>query len=177
MRLPHCQRCAQHKIRNRLRGHKSMCQFRDCQCAKCLIVVEKQRLMAVGLNDSINATKIFRTKSNWEDNRENNVICIKSKRPSNKQHPEQRSLKKNQVTFLLTLSVFQLNIRTNKSPHNYTIPSLLTFRSTNTQPFVSSTLLHWSTIFIFVWTSNTIQQLLAIFPFLYECSRSLYSKL
>ncbi|KAI6189671.1 CBR-DMD-3 protein [Aphelenchoides bicaudatus] len=45
-RLPHCQRCAQHKVRNRLRGHKSVCQFRDCSCAKCLIVVERQRLMA-----------------------------------------------------------------------------------------------------------------------------------
>ncbi|KAI6239194.1 Doublesex-and mab-3-related transcription factor 3 [Aphelenchoides fujianensis] len=45
-RLPHCQRCSQHGRRNRLRGHKAVCEFRDCRCPKCLIVVERQRLMA-----------------------------------------------------------------------------------------------------------------------------------
>ncbi|KAI6228741.1 DM DNA binding domain protein [Aphelenchoides fujianensis] len=45
-RLPHCQRCSQHGRRNRLRGHKAVCEFRECRCPKCLIVVERQRLMA-----------------------------------------------------------------------------------------------------------------------------------
>ncbi|KAI6186833.1 DM DNA binding domain protein [Aphelenchoides besseyi] len=45
-RLPHCQRCAQHNLRNRLRGHKAVCPFRECGCQKCVIVVERQRLMA-----------------------------------------------------------------------------------------------------------------------------------
>uniref|UniRef100_A0A7E4VR91 DM domain-containing protein n=1 Tax=Panagrellus redivivus TaxID=6233 RepID=A0A7E4VR91_PANRE len=45
-RLPHCQRCAQHNVINRLKGHKRVCPFRDCPCIKCQVVVERQRLMA-----------------------------------------------------------------------------------------------------------------------------------
>ncbi|CAJ0929799.1 unnamed protein product, partial [Mesorhabditis belari] len=45
-RRPNCQRCAQHNLANRLKGHKRVCPFRECICAKCLVVVERQRLMA-----------------------------------------------------------------------------------------------------------------------------------
>ncbi|CAD5231823.1 unnamed protein product [Bursaphelenchus xylophilus] len=45
-RMPHCQRCAQHNVKNRLRGHKQVCPFKDCTCPKCLVVIERQRLMA-----------------------------------------------------------------------------------------------------------------------------------
>uniref|UniRef100_A0AC35F7V6 DM domain-containing protein n=1 Tax=Panagrolaimus sp. PS1159 TaxID=55785 RepID=A0AC35F7V6_9BILA len=34
-RLPHCQRCAQHNLMNRLKGHKRYCPFRACSCPKC----------------------------------------------------------------------------------------------------------------------------------------------
>ncbi|KAK0411460.1 hypothetical protein QR680_005667 [Steinernema hermaphroditum] len=45
-RRPNCQRCAQHNVQNRLKGHKRACPFRECPCAKCQVVVERQKLMA-----------------------------------------------------------------------------------------------------------------------------------
>ncbi|CAI4223445.1 unnamed protein product [Auanema sp. JU1783] len=45
-RRPNCQRCAQHNVVNRLKGHKRSCPYRDCFCPKCQVVVERQKLMA-----------------------------------------------------------------------------------------------------------------------------------
>ncbi|VDD97256.1 unnamed protein product [Enterobius vermicularis] len=45
-RRPNCQRCAQHSVMARLKGHKRCCPFRDCSCAKCQVVQERQKLMA-----------------------------------------------------------------------------------------------------------------------------------
>ncbi|VDN54674.1 unnamed protein product [Dracunculus medinensis] len=45
-RRPNCQRCAQHFVQARLKGHKRCCPFRDCPCAKCQVVQERQKLMA-----------------------------------------------------------------------------------------------------------------------------------
>lgn len=45
-RRPNCQRCAQHSVLARLKGHKRCCPFRDCPCAKCQVVQERQKLMA-----------------------------------------------------------------------------------------------------------------------------------
>ncbi|ULT92867.1 hypothetical protein L5515_009954 [Caenorhabditis briggsae] len=45
-RRPNCQRCAQHSVVNRLKGHKRACPYRDCYCPKCQVVVERQKLMA-----------------------------------------------------------------------------------------------------------------------------------
>ncbi|PAV92016.1 hypothetical protein WR25_22683 [Diploscapter pachys] len=45
-RRPNCQRCAQHNVVNRLKGHKRICPFKECFCAKCQVVVERQKLMA-----------------------------------------------------------------------------------------------------------------------------------
>ncbi|VDO50080.1 unnamed protein product [Brugia timori] len=45
-RRPNCQRCAQHSVLARLKGHKRCCPFRNCPCAKCQVVQERQKLMA-----------------------------------------------------------------------------------------------------------------------------------
>ncbi|WKY08837.1 hypothetical protein Q1695_001761 [Nippostrongylus brasiliensis] len=45
-RVPNCQKCGQHGQKSRLKGHKRVCPFKDCTCAKCQVVSERQKLMA-----------------------------------------------------------------------------------------------------------------------------------
>ncbi|KAF1751168.1 hypothetical protein GCK72_017722 [Caenorhabditis remanei] len=45
-RVPNCQKCGQHGRKSRLKGHKRNCPFRECPCAKCAVVTERQKLMA-----------------------------------------------------------------------------------------------------------------------------------
>jgi hypothetical protein len=45
-RVPNCQKCGQHGRKSRLKGHKRVCPFKDCNCPKCQVVSERQKLMA-----------------------------------------------------------------------------------------------------------------------------------
>ncbi|TKR61587.1 hypothetical protein L596_028680 [Steinernema carpocapsae] len=45
-RVPNCQKCGQHGRKSRLKGHKRSCPYRDCNCPKCQVVSERQKLMA-----------------------------------------------------------------------------------------------------------------------------------
>lgn len=46
-RVPQCARCRSHNTFASVRGHKRECQWKDCTCAKCLMVTEKRRVTAV----------------------------------------------------------------------------------------------------------------------------------
>ncbi|KAG7173790.1 Doublesex- and mab-3-related transcription factor 1-like [Homarus americanus] len=45
-RVPKCARCRNHNKHTPLRGHKRYCPFKKCQCERCELTVQRQKIMA-----------------------------------------------------------------------------------------------------------------------------------